>query len=949
MYIRKVFARAFGGLRNHELDLAPGLTIVHGQNESAKSTWHAAITVGLCGRRRGAGRTSADADFEARHRPWDLDESWAVGIELLLDDGREIEIERDLHRQANSVRDVQLGGRAVPDELMRDGSPDAAVWLGLDRTSFASTASVRQADILSVTDEPGSLTEFLGRAAATAGGTESAASAMKRVARFRKDQVGTDRANAVKPLRTAINRVVEAEQRLSEAQRAHSDYLQAAASAEQYRTHLVQLEKRSRSLQFAAEAFDLESAAKRFATLQRLAAQCPDGEPATPTTADLAPLLSARAQLHAVRAPEAIDLRPASEIAAELAAVPLVPDGPMSIDGDTETAVSQWRAAATQVAALQADVPVEPIEGPEPALVRHVAVRLQALVEQPTADLEREAAHLTNRQIEAEAEVAEAAEEQRRRRRFSLIVFATAVAIAIIGVATSTVPLLAAAAVVGFAGVTHAARSADVRSTSDVDPSRVQRIEAELAGRIVSNDEVRVERERCIAQLAEWNLPITGAEAVAAADAQAAEMQRVAAWRQHFVSCQRHMNSTASAAAELLDSYTEATGSPAERLMAARQECETRRALDLASRQRTALEAELSRSEAYLAAVDQHRVDVLVAQGALIEAAAPFEAGNDIDEILAAIPMIAGRRDEALAEHDRRRSDWGRLQSQLDGRSLADHRLDLASLEARHRDAVAAGSHLIEDTVGGIRTVDGIEVDEANIDELVSTTGVRIRRGSEAVAAAQGRLDQLRESAPDVAISEATLTQAQAELLRVRKLAETLDHTNAFLARAQEQAHRTLAPRLEEEVTRWIPAVTGGRYDRARVDPESLQMKLRETTGIWREAAVVSHGTAEQVHLVLRVVLANLLTAPDERCPILLDDPTVHADADRKVEMLEFLREVSRHTQVVLFSQEDQVVAWAAERLDPDIDASVALLEGPDAAVEPVDDTGAIRLPGFVA
>jgi hypothetical protein len=301
MYIRKVFARAFGGLRNHELDLAPGLTIVHGQNESAKSTWHAAITVGLCGRRRGAGRTSADADFEARHRPWDLDESWAVGIELLLDDGREIEIERDLHRQANSVRDVQLGGRAVPDELMRDGSPDAAVWLGLDRTSFASTASVRQADILSVTDEPGSLTEFLGRAAATAGGTESAASAMKRVARFRKDQVGTDRANAVKPLRTAINRVVEAEQRLSEAQRAHSDYLQAAASAEQYRTHLVQLEKRSRSLQFAAEAFDLESAAKRFATLQRLAAQCPDGEPATPTTADLAPLLSARAQLHAVR------------------------------------------------------------------------------------------------------------------------------------------------------------------------------------------------------------------------------------------------------------------------------------------------------------------------------------------------------------------------------------------------------------------------------------------------------------------------------------------------------------------------------------------------------------------------------------------------------------------------------------------------------------------------
>ena len=136
---------------------------------------------------------------------------------------------------------------------------------------------------------------------------------------------------------------------------------------------------------------------------------------------------------------------------------------------------------------------------------------------------------------------------------------------------------------------------------------------------------------------------------------------------------------------------------------------------------------------------------------------------------------------------------------------------------------------------------------------------------------------------------------------------------------------RALAPVLEREMTRWISLITEGRYTAARVDPETLAVSLRDAGGRYRDGTRVSHGTAEQVHLVLRLVLAQLLTAGHDRCPVLLDDPTVHADDQRAVAALDYLREASREHQVVLFTQETRVVEWARERLDPDIDSMVAL------------------------
>jgi uncharacterized protein YhaN len=73
---------------------------------------------------------------------------------------------------------------------------------------------------------------------------------------------------------------------------------------------------------------------------------------------------------------------------------------------------------------------------------------------------------------------------------------------------------------------------------------------------------------------------------------------------------------------------------------------------------------------------------------------------------------------------------------------------------------------------------------------------------------------------------------------------------------------------------------------------------------------LLSHGTAEQIYLLLRAALAQLLCKPGEPCPLLLDDVTVHCDAERKRAMLETLHRLSADRQIIMCSQEEAVLQW---------------------------------------
>jgi exonuclease SbcC len=121
--IQEIRVVGFGPLADETLRLAPGMTVVYGPNESAKTSLHAATYAAICGLRRGRGQPKKDdAQFAARHRPWS-GAPWKVVARVVLAGGREIELAHDLAGGVD-CRATDIGlGRDVSNEIMFDGAP----------------------------------------------------------------------------------------------------------------------------------------------------------------------------------------------------------------------------------------------------------------------------------------------------------------------------------------------------------------------------------------------------------------------------------------------------------------------------------------------------------------------------------------------------------------------------------------------------------------------------------------------------------------------------------------------------------------------------------------------------------------------------------------------------------------------------------------------------------
>ncbi len=89
------------------------------------------------------------------------------------------------------------------------------------------------------------------------------------------------------------------------------------------------------------------------------------------------------------------------------------------------------------------------------------------------------------------------------------------------------------------------------------------------------------------------------------------------------------------------------------------------------------------------------------------------------------------------------------------------------------------------------------------------------------------------------------------------ELDETLGQAIGFLRRAQERVHRSVAPELTEVLRGWLPRLTDGRYVDARLDPATLAVSVAGAEANFAAHELLSHGTAEQIYLLLRVALVR--------------------------------------------------------------------------------------------
>lgn len=149
------------------------------------------------------------------------------------------------------------------------------------------------------------------------------------------------------------------------------------------------------------------------------------------------------------------------------------------------------------------------------------------------------------------------------------------------------------------------------------------------------------------------------------------------------------------------------------------------------------------------------------------------------------------------------------------------------------------------------------------------------------------------------------------EVQRLTYFSQALELASSELTIATREFQKMFAPRLEQIVESGLEQITAGRYRQVKIDPNSLSVRvLSPERNELVDTAQLSTGTRDMIYLVLRMGISQLMSSSGEKLPLLLDDPLVEFDSIRQKGALEYLRDISHQTQVLLFTKDADVKEW---------------------------------------
>ena len=152
--------------------------------------------------------------------------------------------------------------------------------------------------------------------------------------------------------------------------------------------------------------------------------------------------------------------------------------------------------------------------------------------------------------------------------------------------------------------------------------------------------------------------------------------------------------------------------------------------------------------------------------------------------------------------------------------------------------------------------------------------------------------DQLRARQAEL---EDQRTELEAEYSAIRLAMETLDQANTTL-------QNRFSPELGRRAAEIFAQLTGSRYSGVVLD-RSFRLSA-EPAGdpVFRDAALLSAGTLDQLYLAVRLAICDLVLPPEKEVPIVLDDALANFDDDRCAAALEFLKAAAGNRQILLFT-----------------------------------------------
>jgi len=257
--------------------------------------------------------------------------------------------------------------------------------------------------------------------------------------------------------------------------------------------------------------------------------------------------------------------------------------------------------------------------------------------------------------------------------------------------------------------------------------------------------------------------------------------------------------------------------------------------------------------------------------------------------------------------------------------AAADERRELQRLvRERHIGlaGVAGGADAVETLRGELRGRDlsSVEAELAEVGARAEAHESAERRLVERVGELDARIRAL-ESADELGAlrQELAVVEGRAAALAsdwaVRAVAGRL------LAETRARYERERQPDVVRAAETHFDRITGGRYARIIAAPGETDVRVETEAGEAKGTDELSRGTAEQLYLAIRFGLIEEFARHAEALPVVMDDILVNFDAQRATRAAAAIRDLAARHQILYFTCH----AWTAELLDPTGDRTLTL------------------------
>ena len=246
MRIKNIKVNAYGNIENKDINLEEGINIIHGANESGKSTllnYIISIFYGISRNKDG----KALSDYE-KYKPWNSNE-FSGRISYKLENGEKYEIFRDFNKKNPKIYNDKLediSDRFETDK--KDGSKFFIEQMGIDKQMYLSTVVSTQEEVRLNEKNQNMLIQKIANLAGTGEDNVSYKKALIKLQEKIRDEIGTNKTSQ-KPINIIEKEIVEINNKIVETEKYRNRKYEIDEEKEQILSELKELEQQKQILQ----------------------------------------------------------------------------------------------------------------------------------------------------------------------------------------------------------------------------------------------------------------------------------------------------------------------------------------------------------------------------------------------------------------------------------------------------------------------------------------------------------------------------------------------------------------------------------------------------------------------------------------------------------------------------------------------------------------------------